>query len=277
MFVLQVHPHLLIVRILKWGIYGLAVFRIAELMWVWSWTLRFFGPDTVVFYRRMRLLDRGGTSPVIFFNFWLRNYGVLIMLSALFFRTNWLCLGVFLLAHVLQSGVFIHVPPFVLLLSSSNESVTNLHARMLFTVWPLGVTSLTRIYKKQLVFDSFARQRSARQALDDSWGDTVRALMEMAKLIVLDTREPTPAVLQESELLVNLALQFKTLLIRDVGDGQPEDSITEALPFNCDRFRASAYLDEAQVLKFLALLKAGSVGKLPTLARPTADLVRGPF
>lgn len=168
---------------------------------------------------------------------WLFQFPLMLNLSAIVFA-----LGV---GHLILAST----PPVVLYLACSGDRAV--HTQLLLgqatshrvvaflksaEVATSAVTAFSnllepgRAERGQLLTSDF------RQKSDQRWQDAVSNVMVLVPLIILDGRDSSEAVREETALVHALGLEYKTLLIRDqhrVGDGElgrnPDSVGTESL------------------------------------------------
>jgi hypothetical protein len=266
MLMLQFYPAWLLSTIIKWALYIMAGFEFGLGVWTFFYALKFFGPETWARRNRMVELDVISDNPVSYFNYWTRLFGVVITLSAVLLQTRWLCLGVYLSCHFLERSTQIHVPTFVLLLSSSKPSTTTLNTSISLSMNPLQTTHFTRIAKQRTWLDSMTQHRTRRLVTDAAtpWLTIVKELMHNAKVIVLDTRDLTAHVLEEAAVLRDSGYSFKSILIVDSTNARHPSAILEV---DATEFAGAALVSENQVLPLLSVLKHDPTS-LPTASKP---------
>lgn len=147
------------------------------------------------------------------------------------------------------------VPPFVLFLSASTTMQLTVQQKLVGAMMPLQVYCLLDC--DQAISPGMAREAgltSLRAPVHEHWRDVVAELMDIAPVVVLDARFPTPAVLEEARHILNTNVAFKSFfIVGDDGERPVLDAILldGSLPSDC---RATA-VTEIELLQTLVAMK----------------------
>lgn len=165
---------------------------------------------------------------VIRWTLWTKNarrlfapWGGCILVAAVARLTD-LGSGPIIAAPCILAGIYfvseLSLPPSVLVLGSSNwqmiRLVLNIH-RGIFPYRPmvlLDPAAATNARSSRLEYDNFEYD-NLRIIVPHDWQEVVFALAEAVPLIVLDTRTPSPAVVEEVRRILGSNLRNKTIFL----------------------------------------------------------------
>ncbi len=114
------------------------------------------------------------------------------------------------------------VPPTVLFLTTSGSDRLDLFVRLDWIIRRLRVVALIRLDEADTNIKRFlVRSDCFRTTDDEIWEDTVIKLMEMAPIIIFDTRLVTPPILTEINHLLDSGYTYKTIFLGDESGDYP--------------------------------------------------------
>jgi hypothetical protein len=199
-------------------------------------------------------------------------YGLLVILTA--FLLHWrsfYVVGIFSVFHAAFIMVTRWLPPFVLLLSGSGSRAVSFAKRVNRIIIPMQATSLTQQADWGSVVSGMSRIRTLRRVPSQPWMEIVEEAMAMSRLIILDTRDVTSAVLDEVQAVRRHDYQFKTVAILSEEPSGTDQS--EATPVVLERLRREVLsLSEENALSLLRHLRR-DLAVFPERTRPVKRIV----
>jgi len=176
-------------------------------------------------------------------------------------------------------------PPSVLLLGNSRWQTVRLMARIERNIFPYRIVTFLDDTSADLLHTNWLNHRkfeinNLRLQGIDNWRRIVFYLLRNVPQIVLDTRVPSPAVVEESKMVISEDLTQKILFIKmDDGTTPSIDSISTNIIF--DKSKITTFKPQQVVgeLRKRGLKRTKSPNNLPLMtplvARKISDKVRG--
>ena len=170
-------------------------------------------------------------------------------------------------------------PPSVLLLGTSRPQMTNLREHLERGLYPYRVVVLldphTAIHDTHTKFSrQLMEPDNLRTRDDDEWREVVYSLTDTVPFTVVDTRVPTPGVVEETRRMLGDEYFFSTMFIVDEDGSAPSrEAVTDApaLP-EANTVRAG---EVVQALRARGLNRTTSPDDVPGLRdykRPSGDI-----
>ncbi len=126
---------------------------------------------------------------------------------------NWLAFGLFLYMTSEFIVEKVTQPSVALFLAASNQESCELYRNIFMSFLPKKTTCLLDLPKSDGPVNSVLRNESLRTLDDNLWKETVIELYKMCKIIIVDTRNDSPALQSELENINHLNLWNKTLIV----------------------------------------------------------------
>ena len=214
-------------------------------------------------YSIMNACDKEALSPTRSFNRISALFALIIFTLSVLVDNHWFPLAAVYFSMFFEGTAIRRQPPLVLFLSSSVEDISrDLHTSLTLTTEPFFQTySLIRIQDNKNIMNAVAKQSNWRTYNNDNWELVAFIMMDLAKIIVVDSRFVTSAAIEEAEKIAEMKTIFKTLLIVNEDGSKPLiDSLGEKL---LEVYKDALQLPERKAIMLIEHIKK-NLGYLPT-------------
>jgi hypothetical protein len=205
-----------IIVIANYAIYLMLGLILCVYFWNLFVKLRFYGRE----YRALRMATKSALSGYVTQNLVAICIGfvsaIVMVLLSLLFDFNWLAIGLMTIMDALMRWTRIWEPPIAIYLGGSAPEQFKLCAQIVDPMWPLRIATLLqqrdRSWSSWLV--SLSDLRSFRSE-STAWIEIVSKLMKLVRVIIVDSRSKSVALVEEIEAIKRGCLQYKTIFVGD--------------------------------------------------------------
>src|SRR5262245_33928588 len=232
-------------------LYSLAALAMVEFFRVAAASGSVWG-DSRALYVRMNAVEKASRGPLFVLMAWNKVAAILLIGASILMESRWWTLAVFATAVLLFNRVRALQPPLVLFFAASNEMSRRLQRALVRATMPHHQTlSLLKFHNRDR-FDAYAKQSSRRTRDTAEWRNVAANLLDLTKLVVVDTRHATPAVVEEAEQIARAAVAFKTIFVVD--DDRSHLVLNAVEPALLSELREVPRLKESEVISAVSYL-----------------------
>jgi hypothetical protein len=170
----------------------------------------------------------------------------------------------------LARALRMYLPPSALFLTASGAG-TELHSHLAFYFNPFRIIQLLKGDKSSDEFKTLTRRDCYRTGVDGAWEDVVLAFIGICPIVILDSRQVTPALEVEAGHIIDSDISHKLVLL--VGASGERPLIDDLFRNSRKRFTHEVVaVREAGLLALLQLLFI-RLRKLPSPSQPLNSIV----
>ena len=277
MYCFQVYNDYLIIHIVKWILYLLIIANLTYLIFFLFRHISLFGTELWRLYKLNQNVIDKSINPISYFGPIYYLIGISLTIISFFSEYNWLPIGLYALSTYLFNATKLHLPPVALLLGRSSDTEADFHANLNKIIAPFQTISSLIVERRPLSLKNmsrayFMKQATHRNKWGDNWITNIKELMDIAKIIILDTREVTSAILIEIEALIHSNHTFKTVFIVGSNGEKPViDKIQMKIPDINQSDLAYIYEEDIySLMKYITKAKEN----FPTPKLPTKSIIK---
>jgi hypothetical protein len=188
----------------------------------WVFTLWLHGPVPLSVFRSMRVAYSHRAFPTEAPPMRAILLGSIFLLVYWWTRTPFaLFLGVFMIYNcTLARALRMYLPPSALFLTASGAG-TDLHSHLAFYFNPFRIIQLLKGDKSSEEFKTLTRRDCYRTGSDDSWEKLVLAFIGICPIVILDSRQVTPALEVEAGHIMDSDISHKLIILVGASGERP--------------------------------------------------------
>ena len=171
----------------------------------------------VNFMPKMGSINRKSRSFINLFTAMIRIILLIIIPISIIFNPIWLVIAYYWFVVWFHNRLLRLSPPLFLYLSSgSDEKATQFFSKVYSQAIPYAAYSLQQTNPKDKSMINYSvRQSNYRTWPEIEWQSVAFELMDITKVIILDARFSSPAIIEETSRIINSDFVYKTVLVID--------------------------------------------------------------